>query len=114
MAEKDKDNLMIPDEITDDLSIDTTGIFDDSATFKIDKGLGIAAGMKSGKPIDNKAIDDYLSKIEKPTGKSVYDKMAARYRSQGEGAVLRTQKNLTNLFGSYNKFNTRKRSSGTS
>lgn len=98
MAEKNKDNLMIPDEITDDLSIDTTDIFDDSATFKIDKGLGIAAGMKSGKPIDNKAIDDYLSKIEKPTGKSVYDKMAARYRSQGEGAVLRTQKNLTNLF----------------
>tara|TARA_R100000951_G_scaffold109067_1_gene105792 strand:- start:2607 stop:4877 length:2271 start_codon:yes stop_codon:yes gene_type:complete len=98
MAEKDKDNLMIPDEITDDLSIDTTDIFDDSATFKIDKGLGIAAGTKSGKPIDNKAIDDYLSKIEKPTGKSVYDKMAARYRSQGEGAVLRTQKNLANLF----------------
>ncbi len=98
MAEKDKDNLMIPDEITDDLSIDTTDIFDDSATFKIDKGLGIAAGMKSGKPINNKAIDDYLSKIEKPTGGSVYDKMAARYRSQGEGTVLRTQKNLTNLF----------------
>jgi len=99
MAEKDKDNSMISDETTDDLSIDTTDIFDDSATFKIDKGLGLTAGTISGKPIDNKAIDDYLSKIEKPTGKSVYDKMAARYRSQGEGAVLRTQKNLTNLFG---------------
>mgnify|MGYP003120155073 CR=1 FL=1 len=66
--------------------------------FSLDKIAGLGASAISAKPVDNKATDDYLAQIEKPTGGSVYDKMAARYRSQGEGAVLRTQKGLANLF----------------
>ena len=48
--------------------------------------------------IDTGGVDKQIAALEKPAGGSVYDKMAARYRSQGEGAVLRTQKNLANLF----------------
>ena len=66
--------------------------------FSLDNVAGLGASAISAKPVDNKATDDYLAQIEKPTGGSVYDKMAARYRSQGEGAVLRTQKGLANLF----------------
>ena len=60
--EKDKDKSIIADDdattgtsTSGDLNIDTTDIFDDSATFKIDKGLGLTAGTIGGKPIDNKA-----------------------------------------------------------
>ena len=66
--------------------------------FSLDKVKGFEMGAIKSKTVDQSATDEYLSQIEKPTGGSVYDKMAARYRSQGEGAVLRTQKNLNNLF----------------
>ena len=74
---------------------DTTGL----GQFGLDKIAGIGMSGKQAKTIDTTAIDKQIAALEKPAGGSVYDKMAARYRSQGEGAVLRTQKNLTNLFG---------------
>ena len=80
----------------DDLLEDLDTSFD--AQFDTDKALGLGMNAVQPKKIDNKAIDTQISQIEKPSGGSVYDKMAARYRSQGEGAVLRTQKNLGNLF----------------
>ena len=64
-----------------------------------DKTLGIGQGAITSKQVDNKTIDSYINEIEKPTGKDVYSKQAAMYRAQGEGQVLRTQKNLNNLFG---------------
>lgn len=66
--------------------------------FSLDKVKGFEMGTIKSKTVDQSATDEYLSQIEKPSGGSVYDKMAARYRSQGEGDVLRTQKNLNNLF----------------
>ena len=81
------------DNTTDDKDITGLGQFD------LDKIVGIDMSMKQAKEIDTKAIDEQITALEKPASGSVYDKMAARYRSQGEGAVLRTQKNLTNLFG---------------
>tara|TARA_R110002020_G_scaffold470661_1_gene696722 strand:+ start:600 stop:3044 length:2445 start_codon:yes stop_codon:yes gene_type:complete len=84
-----------------DLStVDPVELFDiqQKATFATDQALGVGAGALTGKKVDNSAIDEYLAKIEKPTGTDVYSKQAAMYRSQGEGAVLRTQKNLNNLF----------------
>ena len=89
MAEEkttDKDGLL------NDLDINFDTQFDP------DKALGLATSAIQPKKIDNTAIDAQISQIEKPSGGSVYDKMAARYRSQGEGTVLRTQKNLGNLF----------------
>jgi len=82
----DKDGLL------EDLDIN----FD--TQFKEDKMLGLGMNTVQPKEIDNTAIDTQISQIEKPASGSVYDKMAARYRSQGEGKVLRTQKNLNNLF----------------
>ena len=79
----DKDGLL------DDLDIN----FD--TQFKGDKMLGLATSAIQPKGVDNTAIDTKISQIEKPAGGSVYDKMAARYRSQGEGKVLRTQKNFS-------------------
>mgnify|MGYP003109531908 CR=1 FL=1 len=74
---------------------DTTGL----GQFDLDKIAGIDMSGRQAKEVNTKGIDEQITALEKPAGGSVYDKMAARYRSQGEGAVLRTQKNLTNLFG---------------
>ena len=74
---------------------ETTGL----GQFDLDKIAGIGMSGRQAKEVDTKGIDEQITALEKPAGGSVYDKMAARYRSQGEGAVLRTQKNLTNLFG---------------
>ena len=74
---------------------DTTGL----GQFDLDKIAGVGMSTKQAKAIDTKAIDEQIAALEKPASGSVYDKLAARYRSQGEGAVLRTQKNLNNLFG---------------
>tara|TARA_X000001388_G_scaffold77494_2_gene78574 strand:- start:2595 stop:5069 length:2475 start_codon:yes stop_codon:yes gene_type:complete len=74
---------------------ETTGL----GQFDLDKIAGIDMSGRQAKEVDTKGIDEQITALEKPAGGSVYDKMAARYRSQGEGAVLRTQKNLTNLFG---------------
>ena len=73
---------------------ETTGL----DQFSLDKLGGIGMSAIQPKSLDNTAIDKEIAALEKPAGGSVYDKMAARYRSQGEGAVLRTQKNLGNLF----------------
>ena len=82
------------------LGLNKQDIFDtqQKATFATDQALGVGAGALTGKKVDNSAIDSYIAQIEKPTGTDVYSKQAAMYRSQGEGAVLRTQKNLNNLF----------------
>lgn len=66
--------------------------------FSLDKIGGIGMSAIQPKTVDTKDVDKQIAALEKPAGGSVYDKMAARYRSQGEGAVLRTQKNLANLF----------------
>jgi len=73
---------------------DTTGL----GQFSLDKIAGVGASAIQPKTVDTKTIDEQITALEKPAGGSVYDKLAARYRSQGEGAVLRTQKNLANLF----------------
>tara|TARA_R100001463_G_scaffold16456_6_gene42695 strand:- start:8676 stop:10928 length:2253 start_codon:yes stop_codon:yes gene_type:complete len=67
--------------------------------FSLDKIAGVKMGGIKPRAIDTTGIDDQISALEKPASGNVYDKMAARYRSQGEAAVLRTQKNLANLFG---------------
>ena len=54
-----------------------TGLFSDKELFSSDV-----------KAVNTKGIDDYISKLQKPTGGNVYDLLAARYRSQGEGEVL--------------------------
>jgi peptidoglycan hydrolase-like protein with peptidoglycan-binding domain len=74
---------------------DTTGL----SQFDLDKIAGVGMSKKQAKVIDTTDIDKQIAALEKPASGSVYDKLAARYRSQGEGAVLRTQKNLANLFG---------------
>jgi hypothetical protein len=48
---------------------------------------------------DTSDIDKRIAQLDAPKSASIWDKQAAMYRQQGEGAVLRTQKNLTNLFG---------------
>ena len=73
---------------------ETTGL----DQFSLDKLGGVGMSAIQPKTVDTKTIDEQITALEKPAGGSVYDKMAARYRSQGEGAVLRTQKNLANLF----------------
>ena len=82
------------------LQLDPIQAFDfgQKATFQADQALGITAGAITAKTIDNKVINDYISKIETPTGGDVYSKQAAMYRAQGEGALLRTQRDLRNLF----------------
>tara|TARA_R100000655_G_scaffold7437_2_gene20069 strand:+ start:14301 stop:16643 length:2343 start_codon:yes stop_codon:yes gene_type:complete len=67
--------------------------------FSLDKIAGVKMGGIKPKAIDTTGIDEQIAALEKPASGNVYDKMAARYRSQGEAAVLRTQKNLANLFG---------------
>jgi hypothetical protein len=74
---------------------DTTAL----SQFDLDKIAGVGMSGKQAKGIDTTAIDKQIAALEKPASGSVYDKLAARYRSQGEGAVLRAQKNLANLFG---------------
>ena len=83
---RDKDGLL------NDLDINFDTQFDP------DKALGLATSAIQPKGVDNTAIDKEIAALEKPSGGSVYDKMAARYRSQGEAKALRTQKNLNNLF----------------
>ena len=63
--------------------------------FSLDKIAGVKMGSIQPKTINTGGIDKQIAALEKPAGGSVYDKMAARYRSQGEGAVLRTQKKLS-------------------
>lgn len=86
------------EETTNKDNIDVNDPFSDKGMFAIDKGLGGIMGANQPKTVDTTDIDKAISGIEKPASGSVYDKLAARYRSQGEGAVLRTQKNLANLF----------------
>ena len=82
------------------LGLDKDKLFDvqQKATFATDQALGVGAGALTGKKVDNKAINEYINKLETPTGTDVYSKQAAMYRAEGEGALLRTQKNLANLF----------------
>ena len=82
------------------LGLDKEKLFEaqQKATFTADQTLGVGAGALTGKKVDNSALNTYLKEIEKPTGAGVYNKLAAMYRSQGEGAVLRAQRNLSNLF----------------
>ena len=105
MARKNKIPLkqVVMDGPSTDAYGDKDGLLDDldinfDTQFKGDKMLGLGMNAIQPKGVDNTAIDTQISQIEKPAGGSVYDKMAARYRSQGEGKVLRTQKNLNNLF----------------
>jgi hypothetical protein len=48
---------------------------------------------------DTSDIDTRLSQLDAPKKSDIWEKQAAMYRQQGEGTVLRTQRNLTNLFG---------------
>ena len=41
--------------------------FSQKATFQADQALGITAGAITSKTVDNKVINDYISKIETPT-----------------------------------------------
>ena len=86
------------EETTNKDNIDVNDPFSDKGMFAIDKGLGAVMGANQPKGVDTTDIDKAISGLEKPASGSVYDKLAARYRSQGAGAVLRTQKNLANLF----------------
>jgi len=50
--------------------------------------------------IDTSGIDEAIRKISTPAkGGGVYEKLAAMYRDKGEGAFLRRQKNIANVFG---------------
>lgn len=82
----------------DKTKVDINDPFDDTSMFAADKIKGIETWGIQPKVVNTKTVDTYLASIEKPASGSIYDKLAARYRSQGEGAVLRTQKNLTHLF----------------
>jgi len=66
--------------------------------FAVDEALGTIMGAKGPKLVDTKKVDEAISQIEKPLSSSVYDQLAAMYRSKGEGAVLRAQKNMQSLF----------------
>lgn len=59
--------------------------------------LDATAVSPGPKEIDTSGIDKQIAAVEKPTGKSVWDKQAAYYRQQGEGQVLRNQKDLAAL-----------------
>jgi hypothetical protein len=86
------------EETTKKDNIDINDPFSNKGMFAIDKGLGGIMGANQPKGVDTTDIDKTIAGLEKPASGSVYDKLAARYRSQGAGAVLRTQKNLANLF----------------
>jgi len=60
-------------------------------------GLDVTAAASGPKEIDMSGIDKQIAAVEKPTGKSVFDKQAAYYRQQGEAQVLRNQKDLAAL-----------------
>ena len=64
----------------------------------------------SGFSMENvSGINQRLQDIESQATSDVYSKQAKRYESQGEGAVLRTQRNIANLFGpAFNLYNERK------
>ena len=66
--------------------------------FAVDEALGTIMGAKGPNLLDTKNIDEAIGQIEKPLSGSVYDQLAAMYRSKGEGAVLRAQKNMQSLF----------------
>ena len=66
--------------------------------FAVDEALGTIMGAKGPKLVDTKNIDEAIGQIEKPLSGGVYDQLAAMYRSKGEGAVLRAQKNMQSLF----------------
>ena len=59
--------------------------------------LDATAVSPGPKEIDTSSIDKQIAAVEKPTGKSVWDKQAAYYRQQGEGQVLRNQKDWAAL-----------------
>ena len=86
------------EETTNKDNIDVNYPFSNKGMFTVDEGLGAVMGANQPKTVDTTDIDKAISGLEKPASGSVYDKLAARYRSQGAGAVLRTQKNLSNLF----------------
>ena len=86
------------EETTNNENTEVNDPFSNKSMFNIDKGLGAVMGAKAPKTVDTENIDKAIAGLEKPVSGSVYDKLAARYRSQGEGALLRTQKNLANLF----------------
>ena len=59
--------------------------------------LDATAVSPGPKEIDTSGIDKQIAAVEKPTGKSVFDKQAAYYRQQGEAQVLRNQKDWAAL-----------------
>ena len=95
MAEENnnnEENITVP-------NVDLTGPEGYKGIFDIDKTLGLGAAAIQARSMDNTAIDEYISTLETPTGVTALDKVAAMYRSQGAGAVLRMRKNITNLIG---------------
>ena len=103
MAEENEnvENENVENETTDIENIKIPDIeestFDYKSIFGRDKMLGTAAGIKTPKIPSTAAVDEYLKGIETPEGKDVYSKLAAMYRSKGEGRLIRTQKNLSSL-----------------
>lgn len=95
MAEENnnnEENIKVP-------NVDLTGPEGYKGIFDIDKTLGLGAAAIQAKSVDNKAIEEYISGIETPASGGALDKVAALYRSRGEGAVLRAQRNVRNLIG---------------
>ena len=90
--ENNNENITVP-------KVDLSGPKGYKGIFDIDKTLGLGAAAIQARKVDNKAIDEYISAIETPASGSALDKVAALYRAQGEGAVLRMQRNVTNLIG---------------
>ena len=86
------------EETTNNENTKVNDPFSNKGMFAVDEALGTIMGAKGPKLVDTKNIDKAIAGLEKPASGSIYDKLAARYRSKGEGAVLRTQKNLSNLF----------------
>tara|TARA_R100001440_G_scaffold70331_1_gene92690 strand:- start:4726 stop:7542 length:2817 start_codon:yes stop_codon:yes gene_type:complete len=90
--ENNNENITVP-------NVNLTGPEGYKGIFDIDKTLGLGAAAIQARSIDNTAIDEYISTIETPASGSALDKVAAMYRSQSLGAVLRVKKNVTNLIG---------------
>ena len=86
------------EETTNNENTEINDPFSNKGMFAVDQGLGALMGAKGPKTVDTENIDKAIAGLEKPASGSIYDKLAARYRSKGEAAVLRTQKNLANLF----------------
>jgi len=86
------------EETTNNENTKVNDPFSNKGMFAVDEALGTIMGAKGPKLVDTKNIDEAIAGLEKPASGSIYDKLAARYRSKGQGAVLRTQKNLSNLF----------------